>query len=159
MKSFAIALLTTAALTAPALAQTTNNPGSAVPTSQQSQTQKTPPMNPGQDQSGMNNQAGNDQAPIAPQQLSRREIRQVQGALKKDGFSSGRVDGRWGPETTDAVRKFQQNKGIEANGQLDGQTVADLGLNTAKFEQRGNTNAPSTNRGANPSNTGSSVQH
>jgi hypothetical protein len=85
-----------------------------------------------QQQSAENNQ------PIAPQNLSRSEIRQVQQALQKDGFHSGRADGRWGPETQSAVKQFQQSKQMEPTGKLDQQTVADLGLHTSQFSQSQN---------------------
>jgi hypothetical protein len=86
-------------------------------------------MQNGQQQSAENNQ------PISPQSLSRNEVRQVQQALDKDGFKAGPTDGRWGKETANAVKQFQQSKQLNATGKLDQQTVADLGLDASKFEQ------------------------
>jgi peptidoglycan hydrolase-like protein with peptidoglycan-binding domain len=86
----------------------------------------------GNQQSAMNNQ------PIDTQSLSRGEIKQVQQALDKDGFKAGRADGRWGRETENAVKQFQESKQLQATGQLDRQTVADLGLDANKFSQSQN---------------------
>jgi peptidoglycan hydrolase-like protein with peptidoglycan-binding domain len=72
---------------------------------------------------------------LGPDSLSRGEVRQVQRALDKDGFKAGPTDGRWGRETANAVKQFQQSKQLQATGQLDQQTVADLGLDTSQFSQ------------------------
>jgi len=55
--------------------------------------------------------------------------------MRMDGFKAGRTDGRWGRETENAVKQFQQSKQLQATGQLDQQTVADLGLDTSQFSQ------------------------
>ncbi|KWV57070.1 hypothetical protein AS156_03665 [Bradyrhizobium macuxiense] len=81
----------------------------------------------GQQQSAQNNQ------PI--QSPPRGEVRQVQQALDKNGFKAGPTDGRWGNETKSAVKQFQQSKQLQATGQPDQQTVADLGLDASKFQQ------------------------
>jgi peptidoglycan hydrolase-like protein with peptidoglycan-binding domain len=87
---------------------------------QTNQTQQNPQPN---QQQAQGNQAS--------QNLSRREIRQAQQALNKDGFKVGRADGRLGPETENAVKQFQQSKQMQPSGQLDQQTMADLGLDTS----------------------------
>jgi peptidoglycan hydrolase-like protein with peptidoglycan-binding domain len=86
-------------------------------------------------QDQQNQQSARNERAISPNNLSQGEIRQVQQALDKDGFNAGRADGRWGPRTQDAVKQFQQSKQVQANGTLDQQTVADLGLDTSKFSQ------------------------
>jgi peptidoglycan hydrolase-like protein with peptidoglycan-binding domain len=48
----------------------------------------------------------------------------------------GRTDGRWGPRTENAVKEFQQSKQIKANGRLDQQTIADLGLDQSILSQQ-----------------------
>jgi peptidoglycan hydrolase-like protein with peptidoglycan-binding domain len=73
--------------------------------------------------------------------LSLNEVRQVQQALDKNGFRVGPVDGRWGPKTSDALKHFQQSKNIPANGQLDQQTLSDLGLNGAQFVNQSQNNS------------------
>jgi peptidoglycan hydrolase-like protein with peptidoglycan-binding domain len=61
----------------------------------------------------------------------------IAGALTSAAVaqSIGRADGRWGNETQNAVKRFQQSKQLRATGQLDQQTVADLGLDSSKFSQ------------------------
>ena len=125
MRKIAIALLATAVIGSPAIAASDNQ--QQPQTTQQSQSKNQP-----------NNQAAQNNQPISPQSLSRTKIRQVQQALDKDGFKAGPTDGRWGSETENAVKQFQQSKQIQANGQLDQQTIADLGLDASGFSQSGN---------------------
>ncbi len=140
MRKLAIVLLATAVSLPAAGAMAQNNNTSANPANQPSQTsqmnKQQPQANNSQDQNANQQQAQNQ--PIQPQDLSRSEIRQVQSALNKQGDNVGRVDGHWGPKTKDALNKFQQSKGIQANGQLTRQTMADLGLDAGQFNQQGN---------------------
>jgi hypothetical protein len=54
-------------------------------------------------------------------------IRRVQEALKAHGQDL-EVDGDWGPQTSSAVRKFQQEQGLNATGELDSATLQALGV-------------------------------
>jgi peptidoglycan hydrolase-like protein with peptidoglycan-binding domain len=137
MKNFAIVLLATSMLSAPvAFAASDNYQQPQGQQAQQSQNQnaKNPQNQPsGQQQSAENNPSNSQQ--MSPQSLSRGQIRQVQQALDKDGFKAGPTDGRWGRETENAVKQFQESKQLQATGQLDRQTVADLGLDASQFSQ------------------------
>lgn len=143
MRKIAIALLATAVIGSPAIAASHNQ---QQPQNQQSQTQNQPNNDQVQNQRNNrsqnhpNNQSAQNDQQISPQNLSRGNIRQVQQALDKSGFKTGRADGRWGPETESAVKQFQQSKQIQASGQLDQQTIADLGLDASHFSQSGNQN-------------------
>jgi hypothetical protein len=55
-------------------------------------------------------------------------VRSVQQALNDKGYNSGAVDGRWGPATEDAVRRFQQASGLPQSGELERSTLAALGV-------------------------------
>jgi hypothetical protein len=55
-------------------------------------------------------------------------VRSVQQALNAKGFKAGAVDGKMGPHTEAAIRKFQNAKGLQGTGQLDSATVAALGI-------------------------------
>ena len=55
-------------------------------------------------------------------------VRSVQQALADRGYSTGQADGRWGPSTQEALRRFQSSRGMQATGQLDSKTVAALGV-------------------------------
>lgn len=120
MRQFAIALLATTMISGSALAASNGPQQQNAPAVQGQNSQ-------GQPQSAKQQGSQNHQ--------NQQNIRQVQQALNKDGFSPGRIDGRWGPETQNALKQFQQSKNVPASGQLDQQTVADLGLNPSQFSQ------------------------
>ena len=141
MSKFAIALLATTVISTPVFAATAG-------TQQQPQANQLQPQGNGKTQAQSNPsqkaqtqqnsspqtaQNATDNQPISSRSLSRREIRQVQQTLDKDGFRAGPTDGRWGPETRSAVRQFQQSKDLRADGRLNRQTVADLGLKPSEF--------------------------
>jgi opacity protein-like surface antigen len=168
MKKFTLTLLASAALAmpamAPAMAQT--NPQ----TQPQVQHQKAQPQ-PNQ-QANQNNgsqnaaQLPNQQAhrntgqqnqqqaanePVSPRQLGHSGVRQVQQALDKDGFHAGRADGIYGPETQAALKDFQKSKNIQNSGQLDRQTLSDLGVKMASnqnMQSQNNMNQRATNNPA-----------
>jgi murein L,D-transpeptidase YcbB/YkuD len=59
--------------------------------------------------------------------VSKREIRmpnatEIQTALKKAGLFKGAVDGKIGPETKEAVRKFQQANSVTPDGVVGSKT-------------------------------------
>jgi peptidoglycan hydrolase-like protein with peptidoglycan-binding domain len=60
--------------------------------------------------------------------LDRSKIEQVQRALDRKGFKSGRTDGIVGSETESALRSFQQRQDLDVNGNIDRQTLAALNL-------------------------------
>jgi peptidoglycan hydrolase-like protein with peptidoglycan-binding domain len=133
------ALSMTAAV--PALAQQ-----SAAPQSQnQSQAQPTK-----QNQARQTNQTANPGANM---------IRQAQQALNTKGFNVGRVDGKMGRETRQALRNFQNQQKLQPTGRLDNQTMAALGMSGNGSSSRQGTigqggNAPRNNAPRNnaPSN-------
>jgi hypothetical protein len=144
MRKAAIALLATTLITSGAFAasnnynNTSNNNQQPPQGAQMQHQQKQRSQQNTQNQASppSNQQAAQNDQTTAPQNLSRGKIRQVQQALDKDGFNTGRTDGRWGPKTANAIKQFQQSKQIQSNGQLDQQTVADLGLDTSNFPQQ-----------------------
>lgn len=52
--------------------------------------------------------------------------KQTQLALKSAGFYSGPVDGKFGPQTKDAVKVFQRSKGLNPDGVVGSRTAAAL---------------------------------
>ncbi len=58
-------------------------------------------------------------------------VRQIQQALKNKGFDPGPIDGVWGRKTIAAVRRFQQQQGLEADGIAGPKTSAALFADTA----------------------------
>jgi peptidoglycan hydrolase-like protein with peptidoglycan-binding domain len=63
-----------------------------------------------------------------PDALRASSVRAVQERLRSLGFYSGGVDGVWGQSTQGAIAQFQQNRGLQPNGQLTPATVTALGL-------------------------------
>jgi hypothetical protein len=55
-------------------------------------------------------------------------VRKAQAALNDQGFDAGAVDGRYGPATQTAVRRFQSSKGLTETGTLDNSTLNALGV-------------------------------
>ena len=53
-------------------------------------------------------------------------IRDAQQALKDQGFDPGEIDGVWGRNTIAAVKKFQQQHGLEVDGVIGPLTTAAL---------------------------------
>ena len=56
-------------------------------------------------------------------------VRKAQTALNDKGYDAGKVDGRWGPSTESAIRRFQAKNGIAESGTLDSSTLNALGVN------------------------------
>ena len=131
----AIALLATSMLGTPlAFAASNNNQQQQEPQIQNQKQNEQNAQNQQSSQNGQQQTAENNQL-ISPHSMTRSNVKQVQKALDKDGFRAGRPDGRWGRETQNAVKQFQQSKQMQPTGQLTEQTVADLGLGTSKFPQ------------------------
>lgn len=71
---------------------------------------------------------------IAQRQTSLREgdrgpaVRELQQRLDGNGLFSPTIDGIYGPETTRAVRQFQQIRGLDVTGIADEDTLDDLGV-------------------------------
>ncbi|MDF2445369.1 MAG: Peptidoglycan-binding domain 1 protein [Moraxellaceae bacterium] len=64
-------------------------------------------------------------------------VRQVQQALNRNGFGVDAVDGDWDRQTAQALRKFQQARGIAPTGALTVQSLASLGLGNVLTGQGG----------------------
>jgi peptidoglycan hydrolase-like protein with peptidoglycan-binding domain len=55
-------------------------------------------------------------------------IREIQGALIREGVLSGQPTGKWDDATVDAMKKFQQDHGISPTGKIDALTLNKLRL-------------------------------
>jgi sporulation protein YlmC with PRC-barrel domain len=88
-----------------------------------------------QDRTGGRAGMGSDrgQRQIAASQLSADQIRKIQQKLNQVGFHAGQVDGNWSSQTQTAMKNFQQTKKINATGQIDEQTLDELGLDADEF--------------------------
>jgi len=52
--------------------------------------------------------------------------KQIQIALQKAGFYKGKIDGKIGPQTKEAIKAFQKAKGLKTDGTVGAQTWAEL---------------------------------
>jgi hypothetical protein len=89
-------------------------------------------------------------AAAGPLNLSVDEIREVQTALKSQGFEVV-VDGQMGPRTMAALTQFQRRQGLQATGKIDSQTVAALGVNVKGAQGQPSTTGQNPPTGSQPS--------
>jgi len=54
--------------------------------------------------------------------------REIQQALVSKGYGSQEPDGTWSPQWIDALKRFQQDQKLEANGKLNALSIITLGL-------------------------------
>jgi peptidoglycan hydrolase-like protein with peptidoglycan-binding domain len=55
-------------------------------------------------------------------------FREFQQALADRGYYTGPVNGDWGPESVDALKRFQQDQNLTPDGKLGSLTIIALGL-------------------------------
>ena len=71
---------------------------------------------------------GHTTGSAAPTATTGNTVRKAQAALNDQGYDVGTVDGRWGPNTQNAVRRFQAKSGLTESGTLDSATLNALGV-------------------------------
>jgi len=62
-------------------------------------------------------------------------IESVQRALKDQGFYYGEITGQTSSDLTAAIRRYQIRSGLQVNGQLNGETLQSLGINSSASVQ------------------------
>jgi peptidoglycan hydrolase-like protein with peptidoglycan-binding domain len=80
-----------------------------------------------------------------PSGLSSNALKEVQQKLHAEGLYRGRIDGKEGPATKQALSQFQQKHGLQATGTLDQETLA--ALNASPSAGAGSSMAPSGGQG------------
>lgn len=63
-----------------------------------------------------------------PQAPSADRYKEIQHALAERGYYHGDVNGVWGSGSTDALKRFQTDQHLEADGKLDSLSLIGLGL-------------------------------
>jgi peptidoglycan hydrolase-like protein with peptidoglycan-binding domain len=54
--------------------------------------------------------------------------REIQQALAAKGYFQGEPSGEWGPDSVDALKRFQANQNLTADGKLSAMSLIALGL-------------------------------
>jgi peptidoglycan hydrolase-like protein with peptidoglycan-binding domain len=54
--------------------------------------------------------------------------KEIQAALRERGYLQGEPNGAWGEESTNALKKFQQDKNLPPDGKLNSLSLIALGL-------------------------------
>lgn len=73
------------------------------------------------------------------------EVAAIQQRLQVHGFEVGTIDGAYGSRTTSAVSRFQNSKGLEANGVVNKETWTALAAEPAQPPATVESNAPIEN--------------
>ena len=64
-------------------------------------------------------------------------VREIQKALKYNGYYNGEIDGIFGDNTKTAVMNFQRDSGLKADGIVGEKTLSALGINKSANTQTG----------------------
>jgi peptidoglycan hydrolase-like protein with peptidoglycan-binding domain len=85
---------------------------------------------------------------------TRSDVRRIQEKLRADNLYRGRIDGRMGPQTRQALRQYQSKNGLPVTARLDQDTVNSLlgtgagqGSSTPPASSNGTTPSPSSGAG------------
>ncbi len=54
--------------------------------------------------------------------------KEIQQALADRGFFKGEVNGQWGPDSVEALKRFQQDQNLQVDGKLGSLSLIALGL-------------------------------
>ena len=73
-------------------------------------------------------QKGTESRTAGDPRWSKDKVKEVQEALKGNGFDPGTADGVIGPKTNQAIRDFQKSKNLQATGRIDERTASALGV-------------------------------
>lgn len=60
--------------------------------------------------------------------------KEIQQALVERGYLQGPADGKWGPDSVEALRRFQRDQNLVEDGKLGALTLIALGLGPKRSE-------------------------
>lgn len=60
---------------------------------------------------------------------------EIQQALAEKGYFGGTVDGNWGADSVDALKRFQREQNLTDDGKLGSLSLIALGLGPKRIEQ------------------------
>lgn len=61
-------------------------------------------------------------------QFSTAQVKEAQRMLRDEGHYNGRIDGIAGPNTTQALERYQRDNGLRVTGTLNSQTMGQMGV-------------------------------
>jgi len=64
--------------------------------------------------------------------------KEIQQALIDKGYLHGEANGQWGPDSTDALRRFQADQNITADGKIGALSLIALGLGPKRLTAQTN---------------------
>ncbi len=64
----------------------------------------------------------------AQQQPTQERYKEIQQALADKGYFSGTADGAWGPESSEALKRFQRDQNLTEDGKIGSLSLIALGL-------------------------------
>ncbi len=73
-------------------------------------------------------QAAVPRRPPTQQQPTSDRYKEIQQALADKGYFQGPADGSWGPDSADALKRFQREQNLDADGKLSALSLMALGL-------------------------------
>jgi len=84
---------------------------------------------------------------VAQQQPTAERYKEIQQALADKGYFRGPVDGAWGADSTDALKRFQREQNLEDDGKIGALSLIALGLGpqrgtASSLPARGTTTPP-----------------
>ena len=86
-----------------------------------------------------------------PQRAPTRErYKQIQRALKARGYNPGPIDGRWGSRSAAALKRFERDHDLPADGRLDALVLIMLGLGPKRSARALDYKPPSPKKEAQP---------
>ncbi len=65
---------------------------------------------------------------VAQQQPTPERYKEIQQALAEKGYFHGSVDGVWGADSTEALKRFQREQNLEDDGKIGSLSLIALGL-------------------------------
>jgi peptidoglycan hydrolase-like protein with peptidoglycan-binding domain len=71
------------------------------------------------------------------QQPTPDRYREIQQALVEKGYFSGTADGNWGPESVEALKRFQRDQNIADDGKIGSLSLIALGLGPKRTQPAG----------------------
>jgi len=81
------------------------------------------------------------------QQPTTDRYKEIQQALSDKGYFHGAADGNWGPDSVDAMKRFQRDQSLDDDGKIGSLALIALGLGP----KRGGSATPLSKPAATPS--------